>query len=176
MKMSKSAIDLIVRPPVVGDAKAILDYLKIVGAETDNLTFGAEGHPNTVEQEEKFIASIGKDHNGIMLLGLVEDEIIAIGSLFGSSRERLKHSLELGISVKRAYWHMGVASKVIKQMIEIAQTFEHVIQVTLSVIVDNQRAIGLYHKLGFIDTGIHHRHIKVKDKYKDTLIMVLPLR
>lgn len=30
------------------DAAAILEYLKIVGGETDNLTFGAEGMPSKV--------------------------------------------------------------------------------------------------------------------------------
>ena len=40
------------------DAAEILDYLKQVGAETDNLTFGAEGLPFTAEQEAAYIKSL----------------------------------------------------------------------------------------------------------------------
>ena len=34
------------------DAAALLDYLKIVGGETDNLSFGAEGVPLSLEAEQ----------------------------------------------------------------------------------------------------------------------------
>ena len=33
------------------DAAALLDYLKIIGGETDNLSFGPEGVPLDVEEE-----------------------------------------------------------------------------------------------------------------------------
>ena len=176
MNMNNKSIKLQIRPPIKEDAAAILEYLKIVGGETDNLTFGPEGHPNTIEQEERFIESIGKDDNVIMLLGLVGEQIGAIGSLFGSPRPKLRHSVELGISVKRAYWHMGVATSIIKSMIKWAKEKDHIIQVTLSVVFDNYNAIALYHKLGFVDTGRHARQIKVNDEYKDTIIMALSLK
>ena len=40
------------------DAAALLEYLKRVGGESDNLTFGAEGVPFSVEQEENFIKKL----------------------------------------------------------------------------------------------------------------------
>ena len=36
------------------DAAAILAFCKLAGAETDNLSFGAEGVSFTVEQEQEF--------------------------------------------------------------------------------------------------------------------------
>ena len=38
------------------DAAQLLAYLKQVGSETDNLTFGAEGLPGTAEQEAAYQA------------------------------------------------------------------------------------------------------------------------
>ena len=38
------------------DAAALLDYLKIVGGETDNLSFGAEGVPLAPEEEQAICA------------------------------------------------------------------------------------------------------------------------
>ena len=37
------------------DAGKFLEYCKIVGSETDNLTFGAEGLSLTISQEADFI-------------------------------------------------------------------------------------------------------------------------
>ena len=39
------------------DAAALIEFLRVVGGESDNLTFGAEGIPVTVEEEE-----IGRAH------------------------------------------------------------------------------------------------------------------
>ena len=43
------------RKPIKEDAKNMLEYLKQVGSESDNLTFGKEGLPFTVEQEEEYL-------------------------------------------------------------------------------------------------------------------------
>ena len=37
------------------DAAALIEYLRVVGGESDNLTFGAEGLPATVEEETAFL-------------------------------------------------------------------------------------------------------------------------
>ena len=37
------------------DAAALLEYLKIIGGETDNLSFGPEGVPLSVEQEASYL-------------------------------------------------------------------------------------------------------------------------
>lgn len=39
------------------DAAALLDYLKIVGGETENLSFGAEGVPLSLEAEQDYLRS-----------------------------------------------------------------------------------------------------------------------
>ena len=37
------------------EAAALLDYLKIIGEETDNLSFGAEGVPLSIEEEQAYL-------------------------------------------------------------------------------------------------------------------------
>jgi len=39
------------------DAYELLEYLKIIGSESDNLTFGPDGLLCTVEEEAAFLAS-----------------------------------------------------------------------------------------------------------------------
>lgn len=46
------------------EAAALLDYLKIVGGETDNLSFGAEGVPLGLEAEQDYLrAQCGSSDN-----------------------------------------------------------------------------------------------------------------
>lgn len=40
-----------IRKALAGDAEELLDLMRILGKETDNLTFGKDGLPFTVEKE-----------------------------------------------------------------------------------------------------------------------------
>ena len=53
---------------VPSDAALILEYLKQVGGESDNLTFGAEGLPFSVESEAEFISGMEYSNDAVMLV------------------------------------------------------------------------------------------------------------
>ena len=55
--------------PVKDDAKALLDYSKKVGSETDFLSFGPEGLKYSVAQEELFIESRLRERKPIHVTG-----------------------------------------------------------------------------------------------------------
>ena len=44
--------EIVIREATENDAEQLIEYTKIIGGETDNLTYGAEGLPITVEQEK----------------------------------------------------------------------------------------------------------------------------
>ena len=46
---------MIYRKPKKEDAANMLQYLKRIGGESDNLTFGSEGLPFTIKQEEEYL-------------------------------------------------------------------------------------------------------------------------
>lgn len=48
------------------DAAALLDYLKIIGGETDNLSFGSEGVPLDEEAERSYLDMQAKSHDHIL--------------------------------------------------------------------------------------------------------------
>ena len=50
--------ELTIRPALSEDAAAILAYLRQIGAESDNLTFGPEGLPITEEQERQYLRQV----------------------------------------------------------------------------------------------------------------------
>ena len=71
------------------------------------------------------------------------------------------------IAIKREYQSKGFGTKLFEDLIERAQKFE-VNALTLEVETDNERAIKLYKKFGFVEEGLRKNFYLNK---KDALIM-----
>lgn len=84
------------------DAEKILECLRIIGGETDNLTFGSEGVPMTVEREQAYLESILTSEKQIYLVAYNDGEIVGTASLSCSARPRLSHRGEISITVRKA--------------------------------------------------------------------------
>ena len=91
------------------DAAALLDYLKIVGGETDNLSFGAEGVPLAPEEEQAYLRTQVDSPDHVQYLAGVDGELIGTASL-NRKPGRMRHRGVFGISLKRAWWGCGAAS------------------------------------------------------------------
>ena len=65
------------------DAAALLEYLKIVGGETENLSFGAEGVPIPPEAEEAYLRAQEDSADNAQYVAKVGTEIIGTGRLCG---------------------------------------------------------------------------------------------
>ena len=85
---------------VPSDAALILDYLKQVGGETDNLTFGAEGLPFSVESEVEFISGMENSCDDIMLVAKDGSKIVGNASLTRLPR-RMGHRGDFAVSVAK---------------------------------------------------------------------------
>ena len=60
------------------DAELILEFLKLVGSETDNLTFGSEGMPFSIEAEISYISQIENSKDDIMFIAKKDKKIVEI--------------------------------------------------------------------------------------------------
>lgn len=153
-------------------AAEIITYCKQIGKESPYLTFGKEGIPLNIEQEEAFLNTVNKSHDTAMFGAFINNEIVGCINITGSNKERLKHVREIGISVKKEYWNQGIGDKLIKTAVEFAKEVNIDI-LNLEVRSDNQRAINLYKKNGFVKTGTFYSYIKIDNKYYDCDIMQL---
>ena len=165
---------LIIEKAKPSDAKELLEYLKKVGSESDNLTFGAEGMPFTVEQEASFIEGVNSSEYSTLIVARYDGEIIGIANLDVSNRERLKHKGELGISVLKDYWGNGIGRLLMQEIIKFA-IFRGIEVIQLNVRSDNERAIKLYEKFGFEKCGVIPGNMKINGKFIDCDMMCLKL-
>ena len=141
------------------DAAEILQYLKQIGAETDNLTFGAEGLPFTIESEAAYLRQIENSCDAVMLIAKDNGKIVGDASLSRLPR-RMNHRGDLGVSVLKKCWNRGIGSQLLLEIINFAKqnSFE---VIDLQVRSDNLSAIHLYEKFGFKKIGTHPSFFKI---------------
>lgn len=63
--------DFTIQRAIAADAPALLQYLKIVGGETDNLSFGPEGVPLSPEEEANYLAMQEGIHRSCAVSGQI---------------------------------------------------------------------------------------------------------
>ena len=159
------------------DASACLEYLKIVGSETNYLLVGPEGLADqTEEAEAAYLESCLGSADVAYYLGFIGDTLVSIASVCVPENPRLRHNARLGLSVRRDYWNLGIGTASIREIIRFCEGHDPKIRnLTLEVYADNTRAISLYEKLGFLPEGCRKKRLFVNGIYHDELLMCLPL-
>ena len=104
-----------------------------------------------------------------------EEQVIGHVDLTGGSLYSSLHRARLGIGVERAFRAQGAGTALIEAALNWARRERKLRWIDLSVFAHNQRALRLYERLGFRETG------RTKDAYRvgeiriDDVHMVLPL-
>jgi len=166
---------LTIRTPVIEDAQTLVDYINQVSAESDNLSFGAGEAPFTKEQEIKYITSLQIDPHKIMAMGEIDGEVIAVSDISAPPLPRLRHAGELGISVVKKYWNIGVGKALLEYLIDWAKTEGKLKKVNLHVKESNDSGIHLYEKIGFVEEGRISRGMYINSMYSTLICMGLKL-
>ena len=162
------------RTAVPSDAAQLLEYLKQVGDETDNLSFGAAGIPFTLKQEAALLERIANSPHSRFFLALDGEKIVGNACVDGSANARLRHRRSLGISVLRDYWGRGVGTGLMERMLAFARESGAEL-VSLEVRSDNERAKALYRKFGFVSFGTFPKYFKIGGQFFDVDCMTLEL-
>lgn len=156
------------------DATEFLAYTKRVGGQSDNLTFGAEGLPMSVEQARTFLQTMHEKQNSAFFCARVGGTLVGTANLSGLPR-RMSHRAELAISVEQSYWGCGIGTMLMETVIAYAKE-NSVALLNLEVRKDNTAAIHLYQKFGFQTIGVSPAFFQIGEEYVDFLLMVLDLR
>ena len=155
-------------------AAEILQYLKQIGSETDNLSFGSEGLPFTTESEAKYLSQIENSCDEIMLIAQNNGKIVGNASLNRLPR-RMNHRGDLSVSVLKEYWNYGIGSRLLLEIIDFAKNNSFEV-IDLQVRSDNLAAIHLYKKFGFEKIGAHPAFFKIGGKEISFDYMCLKIR
>lgn len=91
------------------------------------------------------------------------------------TRDKLRHRAEFGVSVLRAYWDLGLGRALTEACIQCAKEAGYE-QLELTVVAENERAIALYRKAGFVEFGRNPRGFRSRTSgYQEIVHMLLAL-
>ena len=165
--------EIMIRSAEPEDAAGMLLYMKAMLGETPFLLRTPEEFNYTPEEEAQILAGRKNDPRSLMLVAESKGQIIASADVRShGAKSRVQHRAELGISVRKDYWHQGIGSVLMERLISFAKQsgFE---QIELTVESKNQRALSLYHKNGFIVYGTRPHGMKYPDgSYDNDYLMI----
>jgi len=167
----KGGQKLEIRVALPEDAARVLTYIEQVSSESSFLTFGPGEFEMTEEQEADFLRTCEQSPNQTYILGFLNHELVATANVGASSRSRLRHRGELGMSVSRAFWGLGIGGAMLDHLVEWAQENTMLTKLDLSVRTDNARGISLYRSRGFIEEGVLRKQFCFNGTFYDLCAM-----
>jgi putative acetyltransferase len=163
-------MDLTIRPVSASDAKEINDLRRmegimenILGLPSETIQFNLDYLTKEDGLRHQFVAVIKKDRNTDLVVGTV--------GLHVHPMARKRHSASLGIMVHTEYQGMGIGTKLLETVIDLADNWLMLKRLELEVFADNEKAINLYQKMGFIIEGVHKKSAIRNGRYADEMVM-----
>ena len=130
--------EAVIRSPRDEDAESMLHYLCVSSGETDFLL----RYPEEC---------------------LVDGKVAGSCVISVYTEMKMKHRAAVAIALLREYWNQGIGTRMLQEMIHIAESFEDIIQIELEYVEGNIRARHLYEKMGFRITGVRLDAIRLKN-------------
>lgn len=161
-----------IRTPEVGDVNATLDYLEKIFKDDrfflTSMEEAAEWH--TVEKQQERIEKSLADDNKLLVISEIGGQIISMSDVEAGHRKRNRHVGQLGISILPEYRGLGLGTAMMETMIEWTQKHPTIEKLALGVWAQNEPAIGLYRKMGFIEEGHRPKEVKYADGSYDDMV------
>lgn len=160
------------------DAAEMVRFLLDVCGETEFLLAYPEERQNlTIERERAFLTNIAEDDNELMLTAWVDGQLAGVANINFSTRLKMRHRASVAISIRRAYWNLGLGTALLNALVDAAKAHPEVRQVELEFIEGNRRAQALYEKVGFRVVGVHPDAFVLKDgTMRNEYLMQLKIR
>ncbi|MHC5372470.1 N-acetyltransferase family protein [Enterococcus sp. LJL120] len=165
-------IEITIREAVPEDAAAILTLSKKIGGETDFLVMDETGLNLTEEQEALQLAAIYQSENNVLFVALANEAIVGLASIHSDSSPKIAHIGEIGISILKEFWGIGLGTALLEELIFWAQETEITRRLELTVQARNQRAVNLYQNFGFQREAVMERGaVTVEGTFLDVWLM-----
>lgn len=167
----------VLRNPGRSDAAAFARFSYQVRTETDFLL----ALPDEVEQNtEKVAQRLEATTDGqtqMMLCAFVDGKLIGfaiVGQV--SNRRKACHRATFGVSILKEFWGLGIGTALMEHCIRYAKQAGF-LQLELDVVADNESAVRLYRRHGFVEFGRNPLGFRLDDgTWQEVILMRLDLR
>ena len=149
----KNGREALLRNADARDGSAVYEVFNLTHGETDYLLSYPDENSYDPEQEGRFLEEKTNSPNEIEILAFVDGRVAGMAGIEAvGTKYKVKHRAELGISILRDYWGLGLGKALTETCIQCARDAGY-IQLELNVVADNERAVALYKRMGFEEFG-----------------------
>ena len=143
----------ILRNGTAADGKAVLDIFNLAHEQTDWLLSYPDENRFDAQQEAAFLQTKTDSRDEIEILAEIDGKLVGMAGIGRvGTKDKVKHRAEMGISIDKDFWSLGIGRALTKACIECAKEAGYV-QLELDVVAQNKRAITLYESEGFVEYG-----------------------
>ncbi len=149
----KNGVECCLRNGTEDDGQAVLDCFNLTHGETDYLLSYPDENSFDVIQESQFLKRKSESENEIEIVAVVDGAIVGVAGIEAiGAKDKVRHRAEFGISVAKEFWGLGIGQALTKACIACARAAGY-IQLELNVVTENERALSMYRKAGFVEYG-----------------------
>ena len=172
----KNGKEAILRNGEFADGEAVFVNFNETHAETDYLLSYPDENSFNAQQEAEFLKNKTESPNEIEIVALVDGVVAGTAVIEAvGAKHKLKHRAELGIAILKEYWGLGLGKALMEACIECAKEAGYT-QLELNVVAENERAVVLYRKMGFVEYGRNPRGFNSRvSGYQEVVYMLLEL-
>jgi putative acetyltransferase len=162
----KDGRTVVVRVFVLGDKEKLAEMF--ASMSSDALRWGMP--PYTTEVIDRWMSNLP---NLIPLVAVDIARIVGWATVYKYSHPRRKGVCDLGMYLHQDFQNVGLGTAMLSRLLELAEK-EKLHKISLTVIADNQIAVHLYEKFGFITEGVKRdAYLEDDGKYHEEIVMGL---
>lgn len=175
-KKDKQGRTITIRGVEVSDGPALIEYMEKTALESRFLIREPGERIPTPEAEAEFLQGRIEADRELMLVAYCGDKLVGACSLMSVGvQQRFAHRCSIAIALFKEFWNQGIGSLMLEILLEAAKEVGYE-QAELEVVTDNEAAIALYEKLGFVQYGELPDNMKYVDgTYANTYWMMKKL-
>jgi len=168
--VTKSGKGVVLRTPKWEDLDDLLELINsVVDEGADIMIEDRKTREEEVDWLSGVIAKMEKE-KGVHVVAEVDGRVVASSEVTRGGFRAESHLGSLGIIVRSDYRDMGIGTEIMKVLLEQAR-FMGIKVATLTAFSTNRRAIHVYEKVGFEETGRIPKGFYKNGSYVDRVIM-----
>ena len=173
---TKDGRKCILRNGTAEDGQALLDLFLETHAQTDFLKTYPDECTKTAEGESEYLKSTEANPGAVEILAEVDGVIVGSAGMEGyGERYKAKHRADFGIAIDQKYWGLGIGKALALACIKCAKQAGYE-QIELQAVADNEKALELYRKVGYLEYGRNPKGFKSRiSGYQEIVMMRLEL-
>ncbi len=149
----KNGMECRLRNAAESDGQAVLEIFNLTHGETDYLLSYPDENSFDAVQESRFLKEKSESANEIEIVAVIDNAVVGVAGIEAvGAKYKVRHRAELGISVVKEFWGLGIGQALTAACIECARAAGYV-QLELIAVAENARALSMYEKAGFVEYG-----------------------